>query len=118
MLPRDRARLFIATRLIWREGMEQVRRDGIKLDDPVTRRRIVGCAFAGAMVAAPLVALLYGLTPALVVLTGALAATAYLTFDGARRIRPDLRGRLLLLAGINLALAIVSAVALIWRLRS
>ncbi len=77
---------------------------------------MIGCGFATAMVAAPVLALLYGVTAGLGVLAAALAATTYLLLD-ATRLRPDLRSRLFVLAGINAALAALCVVALLWRLR-
>jgi hypothetical protein len=77
---------------------------------------VIGCGFAIAMVAAPALALLYGVTAGLAVLATALAATTYLLLD-ATRLRPDLRSRLFVLAGINAALAALCVAALVWRLR-
>jgi hypothetical protein len=80
------------------------------------RRRVIGCGFAIAMVAAPVLALLYGVTAGLAVLATALATTTYLLLD-ATRLRPDLRSRLFVLAGVNAALAALCIAALVWRLR-
>lgn len=80
------------------------------------RRRIIGCGFALAMVAAPLLALLYGVNAGLAVLATTLAMTTYLLLD-ATRLRPDLRRQLIAVAGVNAVLAALCIAALIWRLR-
>ncbi|MDQ3696283.1 MAG: hypothetical protein M3464_22105 [Chloroflexota bacterium] len=80
------------------------------------RRRIVPYVFAGAMVVAPFLALLYDVTAGLGVLAGALGLTAYVALDAARAAGPAIRQRLLAMAYLNAALAIVAAILFVMRL--
>lgn len=80
------------------------------------RRRAVGCLFGGAMVAAPFLALAYGVTPALAVMAAGLGATAYLALDARGRAEPVLRRRLLIAAIVNGVLAAVCLAAVLARI--
>ncbi len=68
-------------------------------------RRAVGCLFAGAMVAAPFIALLYDINAGLIVMALGLIATAYLAFDSMKTAHPAVRARLRIVVMVNLALA-------------
>lgn len=69
-------------------------------------RRVAFFVFAGAMVAAPFLALLYGRTWGLTVLLFGLLATTFLAVDAYRAIDDaSLRGRLRILAAVNALLA-------------
>jgi hypothetical protein len=68
-------------------------------------RGVIGCLFAGAMIAAPFLALTYGLTEGLAVMVAALAATAYLAWDAARAAPDEVRRRLNVVAMVNGTLA-------------
>lgn len=78
-------------------------------------RRGAGCLFAGAIVAAPFLALLYGLTAGLVVMICALAATAYLAYDATRTAPRTLHRRLVIVAAINAILALAGVAVLVAR---
>lgn len=65
-----------------------------------------GCIPAAAIVIAPFLALYAGLDAGLVVAALALAAVAWLCFDGARRLDPDRRRRLRLVAAIDVLFAL------------
>ena len=73
------------------------------------RPRFVGCAFGAAILAAPFLALLYGPVAGLTVSTLALAATAYLAFEGARGAEGGARRRLRAAGAVNVVLAAVCA---------
>lgn len=78
--------------------------------------RIGGCVLAGAIAAAPFLALLYGATAGLAVAALALLATAFLAAEAARAVGGSVRGRLVAAAAINGLLALVCLVALAVRL--
>ncbi|MBA2518116.1 MAG: hypothetical protein H0V24_00465 [Chloroflexia bacterium] len=80
------------------------------------RGRIVPYVFAGAMVVAPFLALLYDVTAGLGVLAGALGLTAYVALDATKAAGPPIRQRLLVMAYLNAALAIVAAILFALRL--
>jgi hypothetical protein len=79
-------------------------------------RRLIPYIFVGAMVVAPFLALLYDITFGLGVLAGGLVATTFLALDAAKAATPDIRPRLLALAYVNGALAIVAAGVCVMRL--
>lgn len=79
-----------------------------------TRQGKIGCVLAGAMAAAPFLALVFGWNAALVVLAIATLTTSWLAWDGSRQADPERRPSLLLSAGMNLVFAIVA----IWMLIS
>lgn len=83
---------------------------------PLERTRVLGLLFAGAMVAAPFLALLYGPTAGLAVATLALAATAALAGDAARGAGPAARRRLVVAAAVNGGLVVACLVAVVVRL--
>jgi len=67
------------------------------------------------MVLAPFLALIYGWTAGLVVMTFSLAATTYLAFDAYHTASPDLQPRLRLLVAVNAALSIACLAVLLVR---
>jgi hypothetical protein len=85
---------------------------GGKLDP----RQAAGYLFAGAMVAAPFLALLFGWNAGLAVLAFALAATTFLTLDALRRAPSELRPRLRWLAALNGVLTLFAVVILVVRM--
>jgi hypothetical protein len=68
-------------------------------------QRAIGCLFAGAMLAAPFIALLYDVDAGLIVMALGLIATAYLCFDTMKSAEPPIRDRLRTVVFINLVLA-------------
>lgn len=82
---------------------------------PSGRAERAGCALAGAMVAAPFLALLYGPDAGLAVAVAALVTTAWLAHDAARRQPETDRRRFVLAAGVNAAFALVLGAVLIAR---
>ncbi len=77
------------------------------------RARLVGCLFGGAILAAPFLALLYDFAAGLGVSALALAATAFLAAEAARRAEEPLRQRLRLAVALNLLLAALCAAAVV-----
>jgi hypothetical protein len=75
----------------------------------------VGLALGSAILVAPFLALLYGLEAGLLVMSLALAAVGLLAVLAARSAEPDLRQRLLLVASINLVLALICLLVLLAR---
>jgi VIT1/CCC1 family predicted Fe2+/Mn2+ transporter len=86
---------------------------------PETRHGRLRLALVAAMVAAPFLALLYGGNAALVALCAGLLATAFLAFDASRRsdLDPSVRRRLHAAVAINLGLALLAGLLLLWRVR-
>ena len=80
-----------------------------------TREGRIGCALAGAMAAAPFLALVFGWNAALVVLAVATLATSWLAWDGSRVAEPSRRPSLLMSAGMNLVFALIAIAMLIAR---
>ena len=78
-------------------------------------RRVAGYGFVAGMVLAPFLALVYGWNAGLGVMTFALAATTYLTFDSYRTAPPDLHSRLRPLVIVNAALTIACFAVLLVR---
>jgi len=78
-------------------------------------RRAMGCLFAGAMVIAPFIALLYDVNAGLIVMALGLLATAYLSYDSMKTAEPPLRDRLRTVVIINLVLAAVTVIFVIAR---
>jgi uncharacterized membrane protein len=76
----------------------------------------MGCFFAGAMVIAPFIALLYDVNAGLIVMALGLLATAYLSFESMKTAEPQLRARLRTVVIINLALAAALVIFVIVRL--
>ncbi|MGH2559307.1 MAG: hypothetical protein ACRDJH_09600, partial [Thermomicrobiales bacterium] len=82
---------------------------------PKRVRGVIGCLFGGAMIAAPFLALTYGLTEGLAVMVAALVATTLLAFDAARTAIPEVRPRLTVVAVVNGVLAVAGGVVLVVR---
>jgi hypothetical protein len=68
-------------------------------------QRAIGCLFAGAMLAAPFIALLYDVNAGLIVMALGLIATAYLSYESMKTADSTVRDRLRTVVVINLALA-------------
>ncbi len=75
----------------------------------------VGLLLGLAILAAPFLALLYGLDVGLFVMALALAAVGLLAVLTARDAEPDLRQRLLVVAAVNAVLAVACLVLLLAR---
>lgn len=86
-------------------------RNGIPEDE---RRRLIGCAFSVAIVAAPFLALVVSPTMGLTVLALALATSAWFALEASHEAEPVTRNRLRMLAGLNVLLLAVAVVALVW----
>ncbi len=84
-------------------------------EDPVRRRKAIGCGMVGAMVLAPFLALPFGVTAALVVMAVALAGSALAATDLGVQAPAEMRGRIRLLARICLGLAVLCIVVAIAR---
>jgi hypothetical protein len=82
---------------------------------PGDRPPLVGLLLGLAILAAPFLALLYGLDAGLAVMALALAAVGVLALLAARTAEPDLRQRLLVVAAVNAALALACLVLLLVR---
>lgn len=89
----------------------------MKRREDFDKRLVVGCGFILAMVAAPFIALIYGLGFALVVLTIGLVLTAYLAVEARDQVEPARRNTVLLMAGIALAFALLTGLAAISQFR-
>ncbi|MFM9105500.1 MAG: hypothetical protein ACKOWF_02240 [Chloroflexota bacterium] len=76
---------------------------------PPNREGRIGCLLALAMVAAPFVALLYGVESALAVLALATGATAWLAFAASGAAPPERRPSLLMAAGVNALFCLMAA---------
>ena len=79
------------------------------------KRYVVGCAFILAMMAAPFIALIYGVGFALSVLTVGLVLTAFLAFDARDQVDPSRRPTVLIMTGIALVLALLTGLAAVSR---
>lgn len=89
---------------------EEAREDAARLE-AVRRDRLAtlkGLFFTLAVVIAPFLALIFGLTEALVVLAIGLAFTAWLTWSAAKQVGVAHAARLRVAALLNLALVIVT----------
>jgi hypothetical protein len=78
------------------------------------RRRIAGCAFSAAVVAAPFIALLYSQTIGLAVLAVALATTLVFAVDAWQHATGGDRERLLALSLIDAGFLALVVIALVW----
>lgn len=76
-----------------------------------------GLGLTLAVVAAPFLALLFGLTVALVVLSIALAFTGWLTWSGAKQVGAAQAARLRTAAALNLLLVLVTVSIVVLRVR-
>ncbi|MFL5758553.1 MAG: hypothetical protein ACJ789_02375 [Thermomicrobiales bacterium] len=81
-----------------------------------TWRRAIGCLFAGAMVVAPFIALLYDLNAGLLLMAFGLLATAFLAYDAMSAAHPAVRVRLRTVVIVNLALAALLLVVVVVRI--
>ena len=79
-------------------------------------RRAVGCLFAGAMVVAPFIALLYDVNAGLIVMALGLLATAYLAYDSMTAAHPAVRSRLRIVVMVNIALAVLLLIVVVVRM--
>ena len=80
------------------------------------RPPLAGCVFAAAVVAAPFLATLYGLTAGLAMMTLALTTTTAFGAHAARGASPEIRRRLLPIVAVNGVLALVCLGVLVGRL--
>lgn len=97
---------------------EEVKEDAARLR-AVRRDQLAtlkGLFFTLAVVIAPFLALIFGLTEALVVLAIGLAVTVWLTWSGAKQVGPALASRLRIAACLNLAIFIVTLVIVVIRI--
>jgi VIT1/CCC1 family predicted Fe2+/Mn2+ transporter len=78
-------------------------------------RRAMGCFFAGAMVVAPFLALLYDVNAGLIVMALGLIATAYLCFDTSKSAESPMRDRLQTVVIVNVLLAAALVIVVILR---
>jgi hypothetical protein len=78
-------------------------------------QRAIGCFFAGAMLVAPFIALLYDVNAGLIVMALGLIATAYLSYDSMKTAEPQLGDRLRTVVIVNLALAATLVIVVIVR---
>lgn len=81
---------------------------------PETRQRAIGCVMSIAIVAAPFIALFFGLTIALAVLVVALIATSWLGWQALREAPPEIAPRLRIAVLVNLVLVVVAIAVLVW----
>ena len=75
----------------------------------------MACLQTGAILVAPFLGLLYGVTAGLAVMAITLVAIAALAREAIPEARPDIRPRLRVVMGVNVALAVICAVSVIWR---
>jgi len=86
-------------------------RKGIPEDE---RRRLIGCAFSAAIIAAPFLALLVSVQAGLIVLVLALATAGWFAFEASADAEEPFRKRLRLLALANALFMIAALGALVW----
>ena len=79
------------------------------------RPPLLGYALGLAILAAPFLALLYGLDAGLLVMALALSAVGGLAILAGRSAEPDLRHRLIVVAAVNAALALACLILLLAR---
>jgi hypothetical protein len=79
-------------------------------------QRALGCFFAGAMLTAPFIALLYDVNAGLIVMALGLLATAYLSYDSMTMAELQLRDRLRTVVIVNLVLAALLVIVVIVRM--
>lgn len=100
---------------------EQEARDDASRARAVRRDQLAtlkGLGFTAAVVIAPFLALLFGLTLALVVLALGLAFTGWLTWAGAKQVGAAQASRLRAAAVLNLVLVVVTLTIVVLRLRN
>ena len=79
----------------------------------MTPERLLSSILAIGFLAAPPIALLYGLSPGLVVLAGALAATIGLAWSVRAELPANVQLRLRMMLGLNTVLLIATIFALL-----
>jgi hypothetical protein len=84
-------------------------------DGPDQRPPLLGYGLGLAILAAPFLALLYGLDAGLLVMALALSAVGALAVLAGRSAEPDLRHRLVVVAAVNAVLAFACLVLLLAR---
>ena len=84
--------------------------------DQGARPPLAGCIFAVGVIAAPFLALLYGIEAGLAVMTAALATVTGFGAHAAQHAPAELRRRLLPVVMLNGALAVACLLVLLWRL--
>ncbi|MDQ3514803.1 MAG: hypothetical protein M3462_14325 [Chloroflexota bacterium] len=82
---------------------------------PFDRRRGVACLQTVAILLAPFIGLLYGVTAGLAVMTVTLAAIAGLVRQAMPEAPAAIRPRLRVVVLVNLVLAVACALAVVWR---
>jgi Flp pilus assembly protein TadB len=98
------------------EAREDVaRRQAVRRDQLATLK---GLFFTLAVVIAPFLALIFGLTEALFVLAVGLGFTFWLTWSGAKQVGPVQASRLRTAAYLNLVLVVVTLVIVVIRITS
>jgi hypothetical protein len=80
--------------------------------DPMTPERLLSIILAVGFLAAPLIALLYGSSPGLFVLAGALAATIVMAWSVRDEVPLKAQGQLRVMIGLNAVLLIATLLAL------
>ena len=81
--------------------------------DSMTPERLLSIILAIGFLAAPLIALLYGPSPGLVVLAGALAATIVMAWSVRNEVPSSAHNRLRVMIGLNSLLLIATLLALV-----
>lgn len=84
--------------------------------DQGARPSLVGCVFAVGVIAAPFLALLYGIEAGLGMMAAALATVTGFGVYATQHAPPDLRRRLLPVVMLNGVLAVACLLVLLWRL--
>ena len=87
-----------------------------ELIDRGARPSFAGCVFGAGVIAAPFLALLYGIEVGLGVMAVALATVSVFGVYATQHAPPDLRRRLLPAIVLNGVLAVVCLLVLLWRL--
>jgi hypothetical protein len=81
--------------------------------DVMTPERLLSVILAIGFLAAPLIALLYGPSPGLFVLAGALAATIVMAWSVRHEVPTSAQSQLRLMIGLNAVLLIAALLALL-----
>ena len=84
--------------------------------DRGARPPLAGCVFGAGVIAAPFLALLYGIEAGLGVMAATLATVTGFGVYAAQHAPPDLRSRLLPVVVLNGVLAVACLLVLLWRL--
>ena len=96
-------------------GDEEERSDRFRLGGPGDRPPVLGYALGLAILAAPFLALLYGLDAGLAVMALALIAVALLAVLTGQNAEPDLRQRLFVVGAVLAVLALACLLLLLAR---